>query len=137
MENREPGVESGAGLAGRQSECALLDDLLVAIRRGESRSLVLCGEAGIGKTALLDYLVASASGATMVRASGVESEMEVAFAGLYQLCRSLLDRVETLPTPQRRALEIVFGLSAGSAPNPVLVGLAVLGLFSAVAEERP
>ena len=103
-------------VAGR-SECALLDELVSAIRRGESRSLVLRGEAGIGKTALLEYLIASASDLTVVRAVGVESEMELAFASLHQLCAPLLDRLERLPAPQRQALEIVFGLSAGAAPD--------------------
>src|SRR6266567_7386956 len=125
------------GLRGRTSECALLDDLVSAIRRGESRSVVLRGEAGIGKTALLEHLVASASDLRVVRAVGVESEMELAFAGLHQLCGSLLGQLERLPAPQRQALEIVFGLSAGAAPDRFLVALAVLSLFSAEAEERP
>jgi DNA-binding CsgD family transcriptional regulator len=124
-------------LRGRSSECALLDDLLSAIRRGDSRSLVLRGEAGIGKTALLDYLVESASGLTVVRAAGVQSEIELAFASLHQLCGPMLGRVEVLPTPQRQALEIVFGVGAGEAPDRFLVGLAVLSLFSEGAEERP
>ena len=124
-------------LRGRASECALLDDLVSAIRRGESRSLVLRGEAGIGKTALLEYLIASASDLTVVRAVGVESEMELAYASLHQLCGPLLDRLGRLPPPQRQAMEIVFGMSAGAAPDRFLVGLAVLSLFAAVAEERP
>ena len=131
------GPESHTSLLGRATECALLDDLLEAIRRGESRSLVLRGEAGIGKTALLEYLVESASDLTVVRAVGVESEMELAFAGLHQLCAPMLDRLERLPAPQREALEIVFGLSAGAAPDRFLVGLAVVSLLSEVAEERP
>lgn len=125
------------GLRGRSSECGLLDDFAHAIRRGESRSLVLRGEAGIGKTALLEYLVASVSDLRVVRAVGVESEMELAFASLHQLCAPLLDRAERLPDPQRRALEIVFGLSDGGAPDRFLVALAVLSLFAAVAEQRP
>ena len=124
-------------LRGRASECALLDNVVSAIRRGESRSLVLRGEAGIGKTALLDYLTASASDLTVVRAVGVDSEMELAYASLHQLCAPLLDRLDRLPAPQRQAMEIVFGLSAGAAPDRFLVGLAVLSLFAAVAEERP
>ena len=127
----------GGRLRGRASECALLDDLISAIRRGESRSLVLRGEAGIGKTALLEYLVASAPDATVIRAVGVQSEMELAFASLHQLCGPLLDRLEGLPAPQRNAMEIVFGLTAGEAPDRFLVGLAVLSLFSEVAEQRP
>jgi hypothetical protein len=125
------------GLRGRASECALLDDVLSAIRRGESRSLVLRGEAGIGKTALLEYLIASASDLTVVRAVGVQSDMELAFASLHQLCGPLLDGLEGLPVPQRQAMEIVFGLTAGEAPDRFLVGLAVLSLFSEVAEQRP
>src|SRR3954447_21902383 len=113
-EGRFPGP--GGGLRGRSSECALLDDLLSAIRRGESRSLVLRGEAGIGKTALLEHLIASASDLTVVRAVGVQSDMELPFASLHQLCGPLLDRLDGLPEPQRRAVEIVFGLSAGPTP---------------------
>src|SRR3954463_16735861 len=127
----------GGRLRGRAKECALLDDLVSAIRRGESRSLVLRGEAGIGKTALLEYLIASAPDATVVRAVGVQSDMELPFASLHQLCVPLLDRLQTLPAPQRQAMEIVFGLTAGEAPDRFLVGLAVLSLFSEVAEQRP
>jgi DNA-binding CsgD family transcriptional regulator len=111
--------------------------LVSAIGRGESRSLVLRGEAGIGKTALLEYLIASAPDATVVRAVGVQSDMELAFASLHQLCGPLLDRLEGLPAPQRQAMEIVFGLTAGEAPDRFVVGLAVLSLFSEVAEQRP
>ena len=98
---------------------------------------MLRGEAGIGKTALLDYLIASASDLTVVRAVGVESDVELGFASLHQLCAPLLDRLPELPDPQRRAVEIVFGLSAGPAPDRFFVGLAVLGLFAAAAEQRP
>jgi DNA-binding CsgD family transcriptional regulator len=124
-------------LSGRASECAALDELLGDIQRGESRSLVLRGEAGIGKTALLEYLVESASELTVLRAVGVESEMELAFASLHQLCAPMLDRLGRLPGPQCQALEIVFGLSAGAAPDRFLVGLAVLSLLSEAGEERP
>ena len=124
-------------LLGRADECALLDGLLADVRRGESRSLVLRGEAGIGKTALLKYLIESASDLNVAQATGVESEMELAFASLHQLCAPLLERLPTLPAPQRQALEIVFGLSAGAAPDQFLLGLAVLSLFSEVADERP
>src|SRR4051794_7022518 len=133
--SREPAGQ--VGLRGRASECALLDELVAAIRRGESRSLVLRGEAGIGKTALLEYLIASASGLTVVRAAGVQSDMELAYAGLHQLCGPLLDRLEALPAPQRQAIEIVFGLSAGGVPDRFLVGLAVLSVFAEVAEQGP
>src|SRR5215216_2436895 len=127
----------GGRLRGRARECALLDDLVSAIGRGESRSLVLRGEAGIGKTALLEYLIASAPDATIVRAVGVQSDMELPYAALHQLCGPLLDRLEALPPPQRRAMEIVFGVAAGAAPDRFLVGLAVLSLFSEAAERRP
>src|SRR5215204_3502113 len=135
--SREPAGR--AGLRGRGSECALLDELVAAIRRGESQSLVLRGEAGIGKTALLEYLIDSAPDATIVRAVGVQSDMELPYAALHQLCGPLLDRLEALPAPQRRAMEIVFGVTAGEAeaPDRFLVGLAVLSLFSEVAEQRP
>ena len=137
MDSRLPGAGPRTMLLGRAGECALLDGMASAIRRGESRSLVVRGEAGIGKTALLDYLVASASDLWVVRAVGVESEIELAYASLHQLCLPLLDRLDRLPAPQRQALEIVFGLTAGSVPDRFLVGLAVLSLFAAAAEERP
>jgi DNA-binding CsgD family transcriptional regulator len=124
-------------LLGRADECALLGELLADVRRGKSRSLVLRGEAGIGKTALLGYLVDSAANLTVARAVGVESEMELAFASLHQLCAPLLDGLERLPGPQRDALEIVFGLAAGPAPDRFLVGLAVLSLMSEAAERQP
>ncbi|HEY2436105.1 MAG TPA: ATP-binding protein, partial [Solirubrobacteraceae bacterium] len=115
----------------------MLDRLVGDIRGGESRSLVLRGEAGMGKTALLEYMVESASELAVVRAVGVESEMELAFASLHQLCAPLLDRLERLPAPQREALEVVFGLSPGAPPDRFLVGLAVLSLLSEAADERP
>ena len=115
----------------------MLEDLVSAIRRGESRSLVLRGEAGIGKTALLEYLIASAPDLTVVRAVGVQSDMELAFASLHQLCGPLLDRLEALPAPQRQAMEIVFGLTVGEVPDRFLVGLAALSLFAEAAEQRP
>src|SRR5687768_3121321 len=98
-------------LWGREPECALLDDLVSSVRRGESRSLVLKGEAGIGKTALLEYLVDSAADLNIARATGIESEMELAFAGLHQLCAPLLGHLDRIPAPQRDALRIVFGLA--------------------------
>src|SRR4051812_28394485 len=124
-------------LLGRADECAVLDTLVDAIRRGEGQALVVRGEAGIGKTAVLEHLVRSAADLTVLRAVGVESEMELAFAGLHQLCASLLGRLDRLPAPQRQALEIAYGLSAGEAPDRFLVGLAVLSLLSEAAEERP
>jgi DNA-binding CsgD family transcriptional regulator len=107
------------------------------VRAGHSRVLVVRGEAGVGKTALLDYLQERASGCRVVRAAGVESEMEIAFAGLHQLCAPMLGSLARLPGPQRDALSTAFGLSAGEAPDRFLVGLAVLGLLSESAEERP
>jgi DNA-binding CsgD family transcriptional regulator len=135
MDNRV--AAPGRSLLGRTGESALLDGLLGAIRRSESQSLVLRGEAGIGKTALLEYLVESASDLTVLRAVGVEVEMELAYATVHQLCAPLLDRLQSLPAPQRQALEIVFGLSAGPPPDRFLVGLGVLGLLSEAAEQRP
>src|SRR5918997_2098667 len=124
-------------LLGRASECAVLDGLLRDVRGGESRSLVLVGEAGIGKTTLLKHLVRSSSDLTVVRVAGVESEMELAFASLHQLCAPMLDRLPSLPAPQRGALEVVFGLDGGGPPDRFLVGLAVLSLLSQAADERP
>ena len=124
-------------LLGRSDHCALLDRVIADIRRGEGRSLVLRGEAGIGKSALLRYLVESAPDLTVARAVGVESEIELPFGSLHQLCAPMLHRLETLPAPQRRALEIVFGLSHGGPPDRFLVGLAVLSLLSEAADERP
>jgi hypothetical protein len=136
MENRSAATRRRADLYGRASECAVLDSFVSAIRRGESRSLVVRGEAGTGKTALLEYLTDSASDLTILRAVGVESEMELAFASLHQLCAPLLDRLETLPAPQRDALQVVFGLNAGPPPDRFLVGLGVLSLLSEMGE-RP
>jgi DNA-binding CsgD family transcriptional regulator len=136
---KNSGSQSGSGtcLRGRSGECARLDELVSAVRGGEGRALALTGEAGIGKTALLDYLVESASDFAVVRAVGVESEMELAFATLHQLCVPMLDHLERLPAPQADALGVVFGLSDGVPPDRFLVGLAVLSLFSDVAAERP
>src|SRR5882724_3506482 len=124
-------------LRGRLDECAVLDGLLDGARGGRSGVLVLRGEAGIGKTALLEHASESASDATLLRAVGVESEMELAFAALHQLCAPVDDFVDRLPAPQREALEITFGVSAGPAPDRFLVALAALSLFSEAAQERP
>ena len=115
----------------------MLDRLIEAVRAGESRALVVRGEPGVGKTALLDYVAEQASGCRVLRAAGVQSEMELAFAGLHQLLAPMLDRLDRLPVPQRDALRTAFGVSAGSAPDRFLIGLAVLSLLSEVAEERP
>jgi DNA-binding CsgD family transcriptional regulator len=124
-------------LQDRRRECEVLDRLLEAVRGGESRVLVVRGEPGVGKSALLEYLVGRASGCRVARAAGVQSEMELAFAGLQQLCAPMLDRLERLPAPQRDALSVAFGLSAGDAPDRLLVGLAALSLLAEVAEEQP
>src|SRR5580693_3540028 len=131
------GRERAAELRGRLDEQGFLDRLVDAVRAGESRALVLSGEAGVGKTALLDYVAGHASGCRVVRATGVQSEMELAFAGLQQLCKPLLDHLDRLPGPQREALQIAFGLSPGPAPDRFLVGLAVLSLLSEAAGEQP
>jgi DNA-binding CsgD family transcriptional regulator/tetratricopeptide (TPR) repeat protein len=124
-------------LRGRRDECAVLDRLLDGPRAGRSGALVLGGEAGVGKTALLDYAIASAPDLRVLRVTGVESEMELAFAALHQLCAPLLDRLDRLPGPQRDALQTTFGLHAGMVPDRLFVGLAVLSLLSEVAEGRP
>ena len=121
---------SGPVLRGRASECARLDELLRAVRRGESGALVLRGEAGMGKTALLHYASRSCEGCRVIRAGGVESEMELPFAALHQLCMPLLDGLERLPASQRDALRTAFGLMSGPRPDRFLVGLAVLILLS-------
>jgi DNA-binding CsgD family transcriptional regulator len=126
-----------AGLVGRRSEREVLDRLVAGVQAGQSRVLVLRGEAGVGKTALLDCLSSSAAGCRVVRASGVESEMELAFAGLHALCAPMLGRLKHLPGPQRNALCTAFGLSTGPPPDRFLVGLAVLSLLAEVAEEQP
>jgi DNA-binding CsgD family transcriptional regulator len=124
-------------LWGRQVECAALDRLLATVRTGESQVLVLRGDPGIGKTALLDYLGQEPTGYRVARAAGVESEMELAYAGLQQLCGPLVDRLENIPEPQRQALDTAFGRSAGPPPDPFLVGLAVLSLLADAAEDQP
>jgi DNA-binding CsgD family transcriptional regulator len=124
-------------LHGRLRECERLNHLVAATKAGESQVLVLRGEPGIGKTALLEYVAVRATGCRVVRAGGTESEMELAFAGLHQLCVPMLDRLDQLPEPQREALATAFGLSAGDPPDRFLVGLAVLSLFSDLAERQP
>jgi hypothetical protein len=114
-----------------------LSSLVAAAKAGRGQVLVLRGEAGIGKSTLLDFLLERATGCRVGRATGVEWEMELAFAGLHQLCSPYLDRLKKLPAPQREALGTAFGLRPGGAPDRFLVGLAVLTLLSDVAEERP
>ncbi len=132
-----PTARGGPTLYGRGSECAGLDELLDAVRSGRSGTLVLRGEPGCGKTALLDYVAARSAGCRLDRAVGVESEMELPFATLHQLCLPFVERVERLPAPQGEALQTAFGVSAGRRPDPFLVGLAVLTLLSDVAEAQP
>src|SRR6516225_11478979 len=129
--------EPMSALLDRQQERAALDGLLGDVRSGRGRALVVRGEAGVGKSALLEHVAGAAADMRVARASGVESEMELAFASVHQLCAPLLGRLEHLPDPQRDALEVAFGLRAGAAPDRFLVGLAVLTLLSEVAEERP
>jgi DNA-binding CsgD family transcriptional regulator len=131
------GSDLGRRLRGRRHECEALDRLLAHTIAGRGRVLVLRGEAGVGKTALVDYLVECAAECRVARASGVESEMELAFAGLHLLCAPMLEHLDRLPAPQRDALRIAFGLSTGDPPDRFLVGLAVLSLLADVAEEQP
>src|SRR6516225_126715 len=128
---------SRAGLLDRGREREVLDRLVVETRAGQGRVLVLRGEAGIGKTALLGYLSGVAEGCRIARIAGVESEMELAFAGLHALCAPMLGRLGLLPVPQRDALNKAFGMSGGPPPDRFLVGLAVLSLLADAAEEQP
>ena len=130
-------LASGRQLLGRRSECAILDHAIARILAGDSRALVLRGEAGVGKTALLDYVAERASQCRVVRAAGVESEMELPFAGLHQFCAPMLDRLPRLPEPQAGALATAFGLRSGGSPDRFLIGLATLTLLSDVAGEQP
>jgi DNA-binding CsgD family transcriptional regulator len=131
-------------LLGRREECAALDQLVAGVLEGASRVLVVRGEPGVGKSALLGYLSRRIAGETarggnwrVVSAAGVQSEMELPYSGLHQLCTPLLDHLGELPAPQQAALATVFGLSAGPAPDRLLVGLATLSLVSQAAEQQP
>jgi DNA-binding CsgD family transcriptional regulator len=124
-------------LIDRHAECATLDQLLEAVRAGESRALVVYGEPGVGKTALLEYLAGQASECRVGRAAGVQSEMELPFAALHQLCAPMLGNLQRLPVPQRDALQTVFGISSGPTPDRLLIGLAVLSMLSDFAEQQP
>src|ERR1017187_5624883 len=124
-------------LRGRGKQCMALGGLLAEVRAGQSRTLVIRGEAGIGKTALMGYAAGTAADFRLARAEGVESEMELPFATLQQLCSRMLTRSGGLPGPQRDALDVAFGLRSGPAPDRFLVGLAVLGLLSDVATDQP
>jgi DNA-binding CsgD family transcriptional regulator len=124
-------------LVNRESEREHLDELLGGVRAGHSAALVLRGEAGVGKTALLRYAAGQASGFRVAHIAGVEAEMELPFAGVHQLCAPMLDRLDVLPAPQREALRVALGIATGSPPDRFLISLATLSLLSAVAEERP
>jgi hypothetical protein len=130
-------VRSATRLIGRDAERRELDALLEALRRGESRCLAIRGEAGVGKTALLEYLTQRAADCRVIGVTAVQSEMELAFAALHQLCAPMLDKLDLLPAPQRSALQITFGLHDGPVPDRFLVGLAVLSLLAEAAEDRP
>ncbi len=121
----------------RRAERKVLEGVVEAIRAGESRALVIQGDAGVGKSALLDYLSRHAEGCRVARAAGVQSEMELAFAGIHQLCGQMLDRLDAIPGPQAEALRTAFGLSEGPSVDPFLLGLAVLSLLSEVAAQAP
>src|SRR6202163_1671272 len=133
MRTRPPGGQ----LLGRQREREVLGRLLNAARGGDGGVLVVHGDTGVGKTALLEWTVEEGRQLRVLRTVGVEGEMELPFAALQQLCSPVLDRAERLPDPQRDALSVAFGLSAGQAPSPFLVGLAALGLLSEASEEQP
>jgi DNA-binding CsgD family transcriptional regulator len=126
-----------SGFLDRTSEREVIDRLLAQAREGQSAVLVVRGEAGIGKTALLRYAARRASGFRVAQVTGAEAEMELPFAGIHQLCAPLLDKLEALPQPQQDALNVALGLASGEVPDRFLVGLAVLGLLSAATEERP
>src|SRR5215213_2463984 len=132
MVGRRPPV-----LLGRAEERELLDRLLENVRAGQSAVLVVRGEAGVGKTALLHHCARQAAGFRVARIAGVEAEMELPFAGLHQLCAPMLGRLDALPEPQRAALCVALGLSSGAAPDRFLVALAALSLLAEVAAERP
>src|ERR1700756_420083 len=134
---RIPSRPQQAQLLGRQREREVLGHLLDAALDGDGGVLVVHGEAGVGKTALLEWAVGEALEFRVLGTVGVEGEIELPFAALQQLCAPVLERSERLPDPQRDALSVAFGLSVGQAPSPFLVGLAALGVLSDAAEERP
>jgi hypothetical protein len=132
-----PVPSSGGQLIGREREREVLDRLLDGVRGGRGGVLVVYGEAGVGKSALLEYAAEVAHGFRTARTSGIEAEMELPFAALQQLCSGFLELMDRLPQPQHDALGVAFGLRTGPAPDPFLVGLAVLGLVAEAAEEQP
>jgi hypothetical protein len=136
-----PGASAIGGrttrLIGRGAECAAIDRLLAAVRSGESRALVIRGQPGVGKTALLEYAAARASECQVLSAAGMQSELELAFAGLHQLCAPSLGHLDLIPALQRNAPETIFGMSSGPTPDRFLVGPAVLSLLAELAAARP
>ena len=130
------GFPSPPRLVGREHEQAEIAQLLASVRSGLSAALVLRGEAGVGKTALLDDAVAGAADLEIVRLVGIESEMQLGFAGLHQLLMPFLDDIEALPGPQMRALNAAFGISDDDAPEAFLISLATLTLLSHAATRR-
>ena len=132
-----PVLRSRRRLLGRKRECEVLDRLLNGVRTGDGGVLVMHGEAGVGKTALLEYAVEAAGEFRIARTIGVEAEMELPFAAAQQLCAPFLELMDRLPQPQHDALDVAFGLRTGPAPDPFLVGLAVLGVLAEAAEEQP
>jgi hypothetical protein len=132
-----PSSPAAPSLVNRSDESRILRRLLQEVQEGQSQSLVLSGDPGVGKTALLQFAVGIATGFRLVRATGVESEMELPFAGLHQFCTPLLNRLDSIPAPQNEALRTAFGLLAGKQPDRFLVGLGTLSLLSETAEEQP
>src|SRR3954469_7452338 len=126
-----------SGFLDRTSEREALERVLADAREGQSAVLVMRGEAGIGKTELLRYTARQASGFRVVQVTGVEAEMELPFAGIHQLCAPLLEQLDGLPQPQQDALNVALCLASGHVPDRFLVGVAVLALMSAAAQERP
>jgi len=135
--NGQHGLPGQHSITGRHSEREALGALADAVRAGQSRALVIHGDPGVGKTMLLDDLAGRAAGCRVIRATGIQSEMELAFAGLHQLCAPMLGSLERIPAPQREALRTAFGLAAGPPPDRFLVGLAVLSLLSETAGRQP
>jgi len=133
----QPALSSAGQLFGRDRERAVLDRLLAGVRGGSGAVLVMHGDAGVGKTALLGYAADAAREFRIAQASGVQAEMELPFAAVEQLCAPFIDFLDRLAKPQRDALGVAFGRTAGAAPNPFLIGLAVLGLLSDAAEKQP
>ncbi|HEU5212604.1 MAG TPA: AAA family ATPase, partial [Gaiellaceae bacterium] len=124
-------------LLGRGDESAAIDSLLDGVRKGASGALLIRGEPGLGKSTLLGYAAQAADGFRLIRASGVEGEIELPYAGLQHVCAALMDGIDSLPEPQREAISVAFGLRAGETPDRFLVGLAALSLLSAAAEDQP